>query len=117
MKPPWIAPATPARMTRSRTGAGPCSRRPCLTPPWWPLLLVDELLLPGIHPRQRVTEPVAPVLPVVPVARLDEPHRHAGRLERGHHRAVGDDQRLVDPAADEEPVGDVRRPRAVAVDE
>src|SRR4051812_16610815 len=79
--------------------------------------LVVKLLRTGEDPRQRVPQSVPPVLPVVAVARLDVPDVHAGGLEGRHHGPVRHDQWLVDPAAHEEPVGDVRGSRSVPVDE
>src|SRR6266487_917113 len=79
--------------------------------------LVPELLRAGKDPRQTLPQPVAPVLPAVPVPGLDVADVHPGGLECRHHGPVGHDQRLVDPAADEYPVGDLPRRRPVPVDE
>src|SRR5215468_4416283 len=78
---------------------------------------IEELLWPWEDPRQTFPQPVAPILPAVPVAGLDVADGHPGGLERRDHGPVPDDQRLVDPAADEHPVGDPPRRGAVPVDE
>src|SRR5688572_21055890 len=59
---------------------------------------VVELLGTRVHPGQRVTQPVPPVLPRVAVPGLGVAHLHAGVLEHVHHRPVGHDQLLVDAA-------------------
>src|ERR1039457_2040732 len=79
--------------------------------------LIDVLLRSWEYPRQSFPEPVTPVFPAVPVPGLDVTDGHPGRLEHRHHRPVRHDQRLVDAAADEHPVRDPPRARAVPVDE
>src|SRR5215468_6685441 len=78
---------------------------------------IEELLRPWEDPGQSFPQPVAPILPAVPIPGLDVPDGHPGGLERRDHGPVADDQRLVDPAADEHPVGDPPGSGPVAVDE
>src|SRR6266849_9643769 len=79
--------------------------------------LVEKLLWTRENPGQRVPQPVAPVFPAVPVAGLDVADGHPGGLEHRKHGPVRDDQRLVDAAADEQPVGDPARRGPVPVHE
>src|SRR5580704_10066122 len=95
---------------RSRTFKSSATKRP-------PDSLVVELLRTREDPGQPGAQPVPPVLPAVPVARLDVPDRHPGALEHRDHGPVRDDQRLVDTAADEQPVGDPPRGAPVPVHE
>src|SRR5215467_14419568 len=74
---------------------------------------IEELLRPWEDPGQSFPQPVAPILPAVPVPGLDVADGHPGGLERRDHGPVADDQRLVDPAADEQHHRLERRPTAV----
>src|SRR5215475_1933952 len=76
---------------------------------------IEELLRPWEDPGQSFPQPVAPILPAVPIPGPDVRGRRDGRpVRRGPGwaqlgelaRPAADDQRLVDPAADEHPVGD-----------
>src|SRR5215471_9222082 len=122
-----ISSASPPADGKTRTGRPNVPHRTTLISCWtrsenhrdvvFTKSFIEELLWSWEDPGQSFPEPVAPILPAMAVPGLDVTDGHARGLERGNHGPVPDDQRLVDPAADEHPVSDPAGGGPVPVDE